>query len=370
MTGASDQGLLFLFKPNLLGEEPDDIQQYRRRNQAFPQESTGDQFYDEAQWESYRRLGEHAARSAFRFLERISVDERPSRYYVFTEAFWRWCRTPGGLSAEMPEQTLRSINFINRLRDSNCQQLLGELLPEVVELHESDDTGKLVLLLMELTQVMEDAFVALNLGETFSHPLNAGWGNQFRRWTESALYRRWWPVLQPLYSRPFRQFLDDEFGLEAFSPGTTKPTGLRNIVPLTDEMQNDESWKSFALRYPERATTAGEKLLLRIDFGNGKFLCVGLLTWTPDNGTATWTADDLFVRPPLRGVNIIAAFLPELLNRLRPNSTVEVKIDSNIGERRTDAAYRAFHADRLRMYMALGFKLRKRQGRQYLTRKL
>jgi hypothetical protein len=62
---ASDLGILLLFKPNLLGEEPDDVQQYRRRNTAFPQEPTGDQFYDEAQWESYRRLGEHAARSPF-----------------------------------------------------------------------------------------------------------------------------------------------------------------------------------------------------------------------------------------------------------------------------------------------------------------
>jgi len=30
----------------------------QRSNYGFPHESTGDQFFDEAQWESYRKLGE------------------------------------------------------------------------------------------------------------------------------------------------------------------------------------------------------------------------------------------------------------------------------------------------------------------------
>jgi hypothetical protein len=31
--------------------------EYKTRNQSFPQQSTFDQFFDEAQWESYRKLG-------------------------------------------------------------------------------------------------------------------------------------------------------------------------------------------------------------------------------------------------------------------------------------------------------------------------
>ena len=45
----------------LTGDEPVDVQQYRSKNPAFPHDGTGDQFYDEAQWESYRRLGQHSA---------------------------------------------------------------------------------------------------------------------------------------------------------------------------------------------------------------------------------------------------------------------------------------------------------------------
>jgi hypothetical protein len=46
-----------LIKPTLLENTPDDVKQYALKNPAFPNESTADQFFDEAQWESYRKLG-------------------------------------------------------------------------------------------------------------------------------------------------------------------------------------------------------------------------------------------------------------------------------------------------------------------------
>src|SRR6266542_2732054 len=55
----SQRGLLLLVKPTLLGNEPSDVVQYAANHSRFPQEPTSDQFFDEAQWESYRKLGEH-----------------------------------------------------------------------------------------------------------------------------------------------------------------------------------------------------------------------------------------------------------------------------------------------------------------------
>jgi len=40
-----------------------DIREYNLRNPKFPQESTGDQFFDEAQFESYRKLGYNSIQS-------------------------------------------------------------------------------------------------------------------------------------------------------------------------------------------------------------------------------------------------------------------------------------------------------------------
>ncbi len=50
--------LLLVIKPSLLGDEPADLIQYHNAEEDFPQQSTLDQFFDEAQWESYRKLGD------------------------------------------------------------------------------------------------------------------------------------------------------------------------------------------------------------------------------------------------------------------------------------------------------------------------
>jgi hypothetical protein len=49
--------LMLVLKPRVAGIEPLDILNYKQANPDFPQQSTTDQFYDEAQWESYRSLG-------------------------------------------------------------------------------------------------------------------------------------------------------------------------------------------------------------------------------------------------------------------------------------------------------------------------
>ena len=59
------RGWLIYMKPTLIGDEPTDVLEYHEAHPAFPHESTGDQFFDEAQWESYRRLGEHIAQDVF-----------------------------------------------------------------------------------------------------------------------------------------------------------------------------------------------------------------------------------------------------------------------------------------------------------------
>jgi hypothetical protein len=40
------------------------VRQYQRANHDFPQQSTADQWYDESQFESYRRLGYESALEA------------------------------------------------------------------------------------------------------------------------------------------------------------------------------------------------------------------------------------------------------------------------------------------------------------------
>jgi hypothetical protein len=50
-------GHLLYIKPSYFGDLPVDVRSYAATSAAFPHESTGDQFYSESQFESYRRLG-------------------------------------------------------------------------------------------------------------------------------------------------------------------------------------------------------------------------------------------------------------------------------------------------------------------------
>jgi hypothetical protein len=56
--GSVERSLLIVFKPNMISRAPIDVVQYAWAHPDFPNQTTLDQFFDEAQWESYRMLGE------------------------------------------------------------------------------------------------------------------------------------------------------------------------------------------------------------------------------------------------------------------------------------------------------------------------
>jgi len=56
---------LVFIKSSLTGVEAIDVTEYAAANPQFPQDSTDNQFYDEQQWESYRRLGYEIATRVF-----------------------------------------------------------------------------------------------------------------------------------------------------------------------------------------------------------------------------------------------------------------------------------------------------------------
>jgi hypothetical protein len=58
-TPAAEDGTLLYIKASLNGNEPADVTQYAKTHPEFPHESTANQFFNEAQFESYVRLGAH-----------------------------------------------------------------------------------------------------------------------------------------------------------------------------------------------------------------------------------------------------------------------------------------------------------------------
>ncbi len=56
---------IIVLKPRVIASAPVDVREYSATHPAFPQEPTTDQFFDEAQWESYRSLGLAIAERVF-----------------------------------------------------------------------------------------------------------------------------------------------------------------------------------------------------------------------------------------------------------------------------------------------------------------
>ena len=64
-----ENGCLLYIKATVCGDEPVDILNYRSEHPAFPHQSTANQWFDESQFECYRRLGLEAVRTVLRVKE-------------------------------------------------------------------------------------------------------------------------------------------------------------------------------------------------------------------------------------------------------------------------------------------------------------
>ena len=228
----TDRGILIYIKPALTGDEPPDVRQYHRRNTAFPHETTGDQFYDEAQWESYLRLGLHTAEEVFDFVRApAQANEKPETAdWIFATASYRWTETPPELLERHLEMSRRVAAFHLESQQQGPVELFEELFPELEFVVDPRPHGngprppidaRALGCLLRMTQLMEDIWRACELDEWWSHPINIGWVNVLSRWATAPSFRFWWPVLRPMFSSEFRDFIHDRFPVPALPAGAT-----------------------------------------------------------------------------------------------------------------------------------------------------
>lgn len=64
-------GTIIVFKPAMMGNEPPDVRQYAIENSDFPQQTTANQWFDEAQFESYRQLGQFCAQNVLEGISKV-----------------------------------------------------------------------------------------------------------------------------------------------------------------------------------------------------------------------------------------------------------------------------------------------------------
>jgi GNAT superfamily N-acetyltransferase len=368
-----DKGVLVYFKPTLNGNEPPDVGQYHTRNTEFPHEATSDQFYDEAQWESYRRLGFHSVQECFRFVERRGGTLR--RDQIFTGARLEWYPTPEGLPARSLELTDRFAALERELLAAGPLELLAQLFPElpppnpagVVAVQPgSVEAARLELAtmtaLLRAMQVMEDVWQACDLDTEWRHPLNVGWVNAFARWATASAFVDWWPILAPNFHPGFQRFIREQFYPRA---ELQRSLGRVMVSPPGSPQDDDlpaglaaQWWLDRMRLQPKRQGRPVYEYRLAAK-GSRPELQVALImvsTDALDPTVVSWTNEDLFVPPSLWGAGIGSEFLPAILDELAGEgvSYCDVHIVSRPDEK--DAAHRQERIAFTEFYRSQGFR--------------
>jgi len=358
---SGDYGILLLFKPTIVGDEPGDVLQYKTRNQSFPHESTGDQFYDEKQWESYRRLGLHAARIAFRFLDDRDVRDQTASE-VFDSAREEWPTTTPALPDQLMARAAELQAIERQVLGLESVNLLRDLYPELpwekgVERWEkgvkhtndltTEELAKLVPLFAQVLQLMTDVYVSCQLERFWSHPLNIGWVNWFGRWATMPAFRDLWPFLSPMFNPKMRDFFQDRFELPSaafWSGGKAIPTSIEEPGLAL------EIWKAM---HPGSKERDDHKVLsYRVELGDGRKVDVALLFYKKEGNamawTERWTDPDFFVPPSLWQAGIGGAFLKEIRDFLDKNGPGIVRI-------KDDHSRKKEVSETVQMYSQCGF---------------
>jgi hypothetical protein len=251
-------GMLLYVKPSLTGDEPADVLHYAASHPAFPHETTANQFYSESQFESYRALGQHIAEAVFKqsIQEMDTVETLGARAWcreLFCALERHWFALPPHFEAKFVQSTYGFIDVQEAFRaDPRLWRLTLDLYPELPEARtlaaqaptETEAAQKAADLhvILQMLQVMENAYLSLNLAATYAHPLNRGWLDVFHRWTSAATFRRHWPLVRAEFGRDFVAFCERQMllGIVVGVP-----------FPLTVDTPLDRLLEEFGAQWPE-----------------------------------------------------------------------------------------------------------------------
>lgn len=207
-------GYLIYLKASLTGSEETSIREYRDDNPDFPHETTGDQFFSEPQFESYRRLGHAICRRAFRdCLDQVDSSKKQPILVAYARELQKvW--TPN-LSVDGKFSCLG--NAVQELWAELRQRMeLRPLLNEIMQLPGQPQamTPAIYAMTQEIFQLMENAYMDLAFGDTWHHPDHSGWRELFTRFARSPLMRAGWQRSKGTYGIRFQRFCQRWLELE------------------------------------------------------------------------------------------------------------------------------------------------------------
>jgi GNAT superfamily N-acetyltransferase len=226
-------GTLIFIRSSLTGDEPADLRNYAIDNPVFPHHPTSDQFFDEDQFESYRALGYHMADQVFgeaaKELARPDRANDPSsrNRRFFAQLRHEWSPRPPDLNVRYASAVADCQKVLRDLAShQDLVPLNHNLYPELEKMGLARSANRADIMefrtIDQMIQVMELAWMGLDLDRYHGLGENRGWMNTFRRWAASDTFRKYWPVLSTTYGRDFALFCQRELNLDPIRIGFTQ----------------------------------------------------------------------------------------------------------------------------------------------------
>ncbi|MGZ8215401.1 MAG: hypothetical protein ACXWTP_12990, partial [Methylosarcina sp.] len=191
-------GILIYLKASMTGHEGTSVLQYKAAHPNFPHETTGDQFYGEDQFESYRSLGRDIAMRAFE-----PVADEPS-FIELAEKLGMICAPTLSNAGQFIHHSKWLMDLWSRLGENPDFKALDQ---ELTGSWPNDPPGQFrsaFYLCSEIIQLMENVYMDLNLEETWEHADNKGWLTLFKNWTASKALRDTWELTAGTYGSRFQ----------------------------------------------------------------------------------------------------------------------------------------------------------------------
>jgi hypothetical protein len=212
--GQGETGTLVYFKASMTGDEPEDVQQFQAQNTEFPHQSTGDQFFSESQFESYRQLGLHMVRSTFARVTAMQGEQAVAVPKFFGQVR-RYCFPPLAVAEGVTTRLADSYSaLMKRLSDDSALRYLDHQLLIGAPRHDRPNNPFVLrrgfFLCVDCIQLMENVFADLRLDfrRDGDNPNSAGWMAVFRHWVRQNDIAQAWNAVHGTYNPHFRAFFE------------------------------------------------------------------------------------------------------------------------------------------------------------------
>lgn len=232
-----ENGILIYIKSSLTGDETADILRYRDANPEFPHQSTADQWFDETQFESYRRLGLHVLdRVVGPAYDGTSKDRTLTVEQLFHDLQQRWQAPAEVATRNFSAQARELVNLFREMRDNPAlEYLTWEMYPQWRQFEPVRKALKIMqagraprspdepqawlrqdvkqlrdgfYTCNAMIQLMENVYNDLRLESQHAHPDHRGWMNLFRHWSWSEMFRVTWTICASTYGARFQSFCE------------------------------------------------------------------------------------------------------------------------------------------------------------------